>query len=318
MIELLLKLKKPFMKKNLLFSLSFLAISFLSSAAVHIVKVANFSFSPASISDVLVGDTVRWVWVSGNHTTTCDSSQGPLNSLPVGAQQWNAPMTTTDSVFNYPVTAAGEYKYICIPHAAFGMVGSFTASIALPVILTSFKVSRINSNVSLNWKTATEQNTEFFSVRRSSNGSEYTEIAKIPAAGNSSFEKSYSYIDTKISKGQEYYYYSLAIVDKDGKRVFSDTKLFKNNLSASKLITAMSPNPVNGMGHLMLTFNAEKDGKMNVKVVSTEGKVLINTMMQTYQGVNNGHLHLGNLPPGNYSIIFMLDGLKETCQVIVQ
>lgn len=48
------------MQKNLLFSLSFLAISFLSRGTIHIVNVANLSFSPASISNVIVGDTVRW------------------------------------------------------------------------------------------------------------------------------------------------------------------------------------------------------------------------------------------------------------------
>lgn len=306
------------MKKNILFSLSFLAISFLSSATIHIVNVANFSFSPDSINNVMVGDTVRWVWVSGSHTTTCDpASQGTGNSLPAGAATWNSPMNVTSTTFDYKVTVAGTYNYWCIPHAP-NMAGTFTASDVLPVTLTSFQVSGYNSNVSLNWKTATEQNTDYFSIRRSSNGSEYAEIARIPAAGNSSLEKSYSYTDTKISYGQEYYYYSLAIVDKDGKRVFSDTKLFKNSLSAPKLITSISPNPVSGMGHLMLTFNAEKEGKMNVKVVNTEGKILINTMMQAYQGINNGHLHLGELPSGSYSIIFMLNGLKETHQVIVQ
>lgn len=216
----------------------------------------------------------------GKRISTCDpATQGAGNSLPAGAATWNSPMTAASATFDYKVTVAGTYNYWCTLHAP-NMAGTFTASDALPVTLTSFQVSGSNSNVSLIWKTATEQNTDYFSVRRSSNSTEYTEIARIPAAVNSAAEKSYSYSDTKISKGQEYYYYSLAIVDKDGKRVFSDTKLFKNSLSALKLITSISPNPVSGMGHLMLTFNAEKEGKMNVKVINTEGKILINTMMQ--------------------------------------
>jgi plastocyanin len=309
------------MKKNILFSLGFLVIFFTSHAQVakvHLVNVANFSFSPKTISDVIVGDTVRWVWVSGSHTTTCDpASQGTGNSLPAGAATWNADINSTSTTFDYVVKVAGDYNYWCIPHAP-NMAGSFTASNALPVTLTSFQVNGSNANVSLNWRTATEQNTDYFSIRRSSNGSEFTEIARVPAAGNSAGETSYAFTDTKISSGQEYYYYNLAIVDKDGKRVFSDTKLFKNKLSNLKLITSISPNPVTAMGHLMMTFNAEKEGKMNVKVISTEGKILINTMMQAYAGVNNGHLHLGDLPAGTYSIVFMLNGLKETHQVVVK
>ncbi len=308
------------MKKSLLFSLCLFLISFISNATVHVVSVSNYQFSPKVIDNVFVGDTVRWVWVLGTHTTTDDpTNQGAGNSLPPGAASWNSPMTATDTAFNYKVTVAGVYNYYCIPHASFGMIGSFTASNALPVSLTSFQLSATNSNVSLNWKTATELNTDYFSVRRSSNGSEYTEIARVPAAGTSAAETSYSFTDTKLSSGQEYYYYSLAIVDKDGRRVFSDAKLFKNKLSAIKLITSLSPNPVSrDMAHLMMTFNAEKEGKMNVKVINTEGRTLINTMMQAYPGVNNGHLHLGELPSGSYSIVFMLNGLKETHQVIVK
>ncbi|MEJ7685486.1 MAG: T9SS type A sorting domain-containing protein [Segetibacter sp.] len=307
------------MKKTLLFSLGFLVISLMGGATVRIVLVSDFQFSPKTMTDVLVGDTIRWVYVTGSrdHTTTCDSAQGSLNSYPAGAAKWNTPITSTDTVFEYPVTVAGIYNYICIPHAAFGMVGSFTASAALPVILTSFQASGSNSGVSLNWKTASEQNTDYFSVRRSSNGSEYAEIARIPAAGNSAAETSYSFTDPKISSGQQYYYYNLAIVDKDGKRVFSDTKLFKNKLSALKLITSISPNPVSG-GHLMMTFNADKEGKMNVQVINAEGKTIISTMMQAYPGVNNGHLHLGNLSTGSYSVVCMLNGIKETHQVIVK
>ncbi|HKG69233.1 MAG TPA: T9SS type A sorting domain-containing protein [Segetibacter sp.] len=305
------------MKKILLFSLNLLLISLVSNATIHVVSVANFSFSPATITNVIVGDTVRWEWVSGTHTTTCEpASQGAGNSLPSGAATWNSPITAGAPTFDYKVTVAGTYKYWCIPHKP-EMAGTFEASGTLPVTLTSFAVNSLNSNVSLNWKTASEQNTDYFSVRRSLDGSEYTEIARIPAAGNSAGEKSYSFTDTKVSSAQQYYYYSLAIVDKDGKRTFSDTRLFKNKLVTLKLITSLSPNPVSG-GHLMMRFNADKEGKMNVKVIDAEGKSIISTLMQAYPGVNSGHLHLGNLSSGSYSIVCMLNGTKETHQVIVK
>lgn len=219
-------------------------------------------------------------------------------------------------MFQYKVTVAGTYNYWCTPHAP-GMAGTFTASEILPVTLTSFLVNASNANASLTWKTVSEQNTDYFSVRRSSNGSEYTEIARIPAAGNSSAEKTYSFTDTKISSSQQYYYYNLAIVDKDGKSAFSDTKLFKNKLSNLKLITSLSPNPVSG-GRLMMTFNADKEGKMNIRVINAEGKSILTTIMQAYPGVNNGHLHLGKLSKGSYSIVCILNGVKETRQVIVK
>ncbi len=307
------------MKKILFLSLSLFVISLISSATVHRVEVSDYQFTPKTITDVLIGDTVRWEWIAGsvNHTTTCNpATQGTGNSLPASAATWDSPMNATTTTFDYVVTVAGVYNYWCKPHAP-NMAGSFTVSTALPVTLSSFVLNSSNSNASLNWKTASEQNTDYFSVRRSSNGSEYTEIARIPAAGNSAAEQSYSFTDTKISTGQQYYYYNLAIVDKDGRRIFSDTKLFKNKISTLKLITSLSPNPVSG-GHLMMTFNADKEGKMNVSVINAEGKKIISTIMQAYPGVNNGHLHLGDLATGTYSIVCLLNGIKETHQVIVK
>lgn len=307
-----------FMKKNVLIPLCLFLICSFSNATVHVVLVSNIQFNPKVIENVFVGDTIRWQWVSGTHSTTCDSANGTIDSLPTGAAPWNSKISSDSTSFDYPVKVAGKYNYICIPHALFGMIGSFTASEALPVVLSSFQLSTTSSNASLTWKTASEENTAYFSVRRSSNGSEYTEIARLPAAGNSGTETLYSFTDNRISAKQEYYYYNLAIVDKDGRRMFSDTKLFKNKISAVKLITSLSPNPVEINGHLMLTFNADKEGKMDVKVINAEGRTVINSTMQAYSGVNNGHLHLGSLAAGNYSVVFQLNGMKETRQIIVR
>ncbi len=195
------------------------------------------------------------------------------------------------------------------------MAASFTASSALPIKLSPLTVSGSNGKVVVNWKTITEQNTDYFSVRRSLNGSTYTEIAKISAAGNSTTEKSYSFTDANVNSGK-YYYYNLAIVDKDGRQELSETKMYKGEKVISKLVLSLSPNPISRPGHLMMTFNANKEGKMYVNVINAQGQTVIKTQMQAYQDVNNGHVHLGNLPQGNYTLICTLDGVKETRQVI--
>ncbi len=74
------------------FSLFFLSLIFFSSSAFctnHMVDVANFAFSPSTVT-VMVGDTVTWNWVSGTHTTTCNGTSG--TSLPPGATPWDAPI----------------------------------------------------------------------------------------------------------------------------------------------------------------------------------------------------------------------------------
>ncbi len=302
------------MKKCLLLPLCITLISFVAKATIHVVQVANFQFIPANVPNVMLGDTMRWTWVSGNHTTTDNPATQSGNILPPGAPSWDALINSANTTFDYIVTVAGTYNYWCKPHAP-NMAGTFTASIALPIKLSLFGVTGSNGKALVNWKTSTEQNTDYFSVRRSLNGSIFSEIAKIPAAGNSNIEKSYSFTDADVNNGK-YYYYNLAVVDKDGRQEFSEARMFKGEGILRKLVLSLSPNPISRPGHLMMTFNASKDGKMEVIVINAQGQTVNKTQMQAYQGVNNGHLHLGNLKPGNYTLICTTEGVKETHQII--
>lgn len=90
-------------------------------ARKFVVTVENFTFLPTSIPDVAIGDTIHWSWISGSHTTTS-------TTIPAGAAAWNSPISALNPTFEYKVTVAGVYNYKCTPHAAMGMVATFTAS----------------------------------------------------------------------------------------------------------------------------------------------------------------------------------------------
>lgn len=124
--------------RSIVFVNLFLAIMlpYNTWSAVHIVNVQNNFFSPANINNVQIGDVIRWVWVSGFHTTTS-------TTIPVGAASWDSPITSGSPTFEYTVTVAGSYNYVCTPHAGIGMVGSFTVSAG-----STLSVSPPNQNVS--------------------------------------------------------------------------------------------------------------------------------------------------------------------------
>lgn len=92
------------------------------SANKVVITVQNFSFTPAAVNDVAVGDTIHWDWIDGSHTTTS-------TTVPAGASTWDSPLNSANPSFEYKVTVAGVYNFKCTPHAAMGMVGTFTASI---------------------------------------------------------------------------------------------------------------------------------------------------------------------------------------------
>lgn len=94
--------------KKLYTLISFSLIALFGNAAIHTVAVSNFAFTPSGINAVC-GDTVRWAWASGSHTTTS-------TSVPNGAATWSAPMNSTSITFDYVVTVAGTYNYQCNIH----------------------------------------------------------------------------------------------------------------------------------------------------------------------------------------------------------
>jgi plastocyanin len=114
----------------LLSGLAIISFSLSTMAATHTVSVQDFQFSPAVMS-VNVGDTISWVWINGNHTTTSIS-------VPDGASGWNSEINSSTPVFSYVVMVAGSYSYNCTIHPTT-MVGTFTA-------VSSTGISSVTSN----------------------------------------------------------------------------------------------------------------------------------------------------------------------------
>ncbi|MBA3649172.1 MAG: T9SS type A sorting domain-containing protein [Chitinophagales bacterium] len=99
-----------------------------SKATIQIVTVQNFSFSPSSFT-VNLGDTVKWVWVDGGHTTTS-------TSIPAGATSWDSQINSGNTTFKYVPSVVGTYNYHCAIHPTT-MIGSFSVVCATPDISIS-------------------------------------------------------------------------------------------------------------------------------------------------------------------------------------
>jgi plastocyanin len=117
------------MKKNYLFHLLTVLLLLVSSeifAATQVVNVSNFVFSPSSFT-INLGDTVKWVWIQGTHTTTS-------SAVPGGAASWDSDIKSSVPSFTYVPAASGSYSYFCTPHESFGMMGSFTVNCPVPSV----------------------------------------------------------------------------------------------------------------------------------------------------------------------------------------
>ena len=98
---------------KIFYTLAFiLAVFTTANAKVIIVTCQNTPahFLPVTINP-MVGDTIRWNWVVGNHVV------GPIKAadIPAGAAMFNAPINSSAKTFQYVLKVAGSYHYVCHP-----------------------------------------------------------------------------------------------------------------------------------------------------------------------------------------------------------
>jgi hypothetical protein len=145
--------------------------------------------------------------------------------------------------------------------------GGFSST-TLPVELTYFKAIPDNGRVNINWETASQVNCDYFSVERSTDGSNFSSIAQVKGKGNSSQSDAYAYADESAPEGTSYY--RLTEVDFDGsKHYYSPVSV---NIKSSSTITVY-PNPVHTGSTVTIEIApSEISNDVDVSIVNLEGK----------------------------------------------
>lgn len=137
----------------------------------------------------------------------------------------------------------------------------------LPVVLGSFTAEKQNTKVKLDWITQQETNSRAFEVQRSADGRSWSTIAVVNAAGNAQVVNSYSAFDDAPAKGANLY--RLAMVDADGRKKYSDTRLIRFDAADAVVIY---PNPVKNDLHILLPLpNAQ------IEIADAAGKTVYTT-----------------------------------------
>ncbi|HCW07463.1 MAG TPA: hypothetical protein DGG95_08890, partial [Cytophagales bacterium] len=119
-----------------------------------------------------------------------------------------------------------------------------------PIQLTSFLASADESDIILNWSTASELNNDFFTIENSINGTSFKKIESVKGAGTTSEHHHYEYIHKNPFIGKSYY--RLKQTDFNGKYSYSKiiSVQFKPSDEGSVVIY---PNPSDGQSiHLQL------------------------------------------------------------------
>ncbi len=117
--------------------------------------------------------------------------------------------------------------------------------VVLPVELIQFVASTHRQDAVLTWATASEKNSDYFGVERSFTGRNFTEIARLKSAGNSTVRRDYSTVDANVGRAYSgLVYYRLRQVDQGGAVVYSNVQTVRFEGAETAATLALYPNPV--------------------------------------------------------------------------
>jgi hypothetical protein len=183
---------------------------------------------------------------------------------------------------NDQVGGAENYKTPNLP---------ITVQQPLPVELKSFTAQLRNSQVNLNWVTASERNNQGFEVQRSQDGREFSTLLFKQGKGTTSARSTYDAVDARPLAGLSYY--RLKQIDTDGKFSYSPVVTVQN---AGLTEASFYPNPTSGKLTVSLPQATTAEG-LRVRISDLTGRVLREQTLPV-----TGELDLTSLPAGTYVV----------------
>jgi hypothetical protein len=164
----------------------------------------------------------------------------------------------------------------------------------LPLELIDFTGEAVSSGNLLKWTTASETGTHRFMVERSKDGSAFSELGTLEAAGDSWVLRDYQWLDRDAPEGLSYY--RLRMEDLDGTLDYSPVILVRRGSGGIQI----HPNPVADL----LMWDLKDDLIERARIIDGLGRIVVDEPARS--GQLQGDV-LSNLPTGAYTLL-LLDG----------
>ncbi|MFT3933915.1 MAG: T9SS type A sorting domain-containing protein [Chitinophagaceae bacterium] len=182
---------------------------------------------------------------------------------------------------------------------------------ALPVQFISFTAVCNGSNVLLNWKTASELNSAYYAVQKSTDALAWATIGKLAAAGNASAENNYSFTDNTVNGNN---YYRIAEYDVDGKTTLSNIASAGCNMQEA---FAIWPNPVSNTMYIRITVRNASEA--NIKLFDSKGALVKQKINSLANGTNMISMDVKGIAAGLYFVnVTYNNGQAQLKKIMVQ
>jgi len=138
----------------------------------------------------------------------------------------------------------------------------------VPVELTSFTAASNESDVTLNWSTATETNNQGFEIQRRTDDGEFENVGFVPGHGTTTDIQVYSYVDLKVASGN--YTYRLKQMDFDGSFEYSSEVAVDVTIPLEFALEQNYPNPFNPS--TVIKYSIPENGFVTLDVYNLLGE----------------------------------------------
>ncbi len=170
------------------------------------------------------------------------------------------------------------------------------AEATLPVTLTNYKITAASKEgVTIGWSTTAEQNNQYFTIERSSDGVSFQSVGQV-AATNLATGSNYSFRDAQPAAGNNFY--RLSQTDLNGKTTYFTILKAVITINTGSLL--LFPNPATHS--FTVGFNHPAKDKITVKVIDQQGMIVLVKQYHKEAGYWQQSIATGLLTAGQYFI----------------
>ncbi len=184
----------------------------------------------------------------------------------------------------------------------------------LPISLLRFAATGKDYTAYLNWATSSETNSLRFLVARSLDGSHFTPVGSVNAAGQSTTTRTYSFTDdlSRILNGPATVYYRLLMLDYNYDQKASPIVTVK--LGDAKAALSLLYNPV--QSEAVLHYQSLRTESVAIRLIDATGRTVVQLNKAAITGDNQYRLPTATLAKGIYKIVLTGSGQPLTLSVM--
>ena len=305
-----------------------------TSTQSYQLSVSSNGCSNLTSTTITVNPSVGFVSnISGNNTIIAGTQETySITPTPNTNYQWaytesvtaplwlNIPNSNNHSItFYWPQTTTnGSVRVTASNSSNCGTQVRFFNIItngALPVELLSFNGQCEKDFISLEWKTATEHNSDYFEVLKSRDGQNWSLLTTLESAGNSTQELTYTTKDQNNLEGNNYYKLNQVDIDGQSKEYGPINITCDGNL---KGYFSIFPNPSSGDFQVVIN-DKQMIGEGKIFVKDSKGANVITQDAKITTGINLINVYNNKLKPGIYYVTIVSNNITtETIKQVIK